>query len=619
MTSNNKIVGWKFFEKPNYSPGLNDTIFDWKESKAATFVREICQNSNDAIYEKGKPVIIEFSRKIIKKTDIPDYVNYRLAVDECHEVSKQKKNNFYEKSVFERMQSDLDTDTISVLVVSDYNTRGLEAAGKDEQGTPWYYMTGPAGSSDKPDGFGGSKGVGKKTFYEVSSLRTIFIQTKAIDGGQALWGNCRFIERRVRGTEYSSIGYWSYDDRGRQPLMDPAQYPEPLCKVRSEFGTDIYILGYDDDTGNEDWTNVIKVAIVKSFFLAILAGRLIAVVDNQRIEPSNLMSTINGLLSDPHNASDKELATLPDLIAAYTAGVYAPDENCDFYYAKTEKDGYFVTTKTHSLMTIVWKPSHMKCSGIAIAKNKFEQTMGKLENAMHTEWKIANLKEEEYRKDAVYFVGWFWQTLSKHAKKFVGENTAKTAEAAGVGKYLGLQKSGDTDKLIPSQGNNITISALPRRVRKKKQVDDGGSTEQKAKRGEVHGPPYPHPSPHPDPPGPIPPRPFIPDDGGDTYVPFNQSTVITEFRCINRDNGQYNLYFNVDSDSTIRLELNLKTEEAEGKPQRLKVTDANDLDGNSIPCEDYVIGPFNVKKGRNRIMIYSDYPGSVSFKPRVIQ
>ena len=134
--------------------------------------REVNQNSLDA----GEDGIVEVRIQLreVKVSELPHLDELRGNLTCCYEASKNESKKA--ETFFRIALAELDKPKISVLTISDHNTRGMR--GPAENGTPFYAFMKAKGQSRKGnDTATGSYGIGKFAPYAVSKLRTIFIST----------------------------------------------------------------------------------------------------------------------------------------------------------------------------------------------------------------------------------------------------------------------------------------------------------------------------------------------------------------------------------------------------------------------------------------------------------
>jgi len=618
--------GWHYFLNPPRAVGINDTIMDHKESKTTTFVREICQNSNDARLDSAdKPVRIVFSKFSIPADLIPDIDSYKVAIDRCIESSKKFENDMTSLEAMNSVKCIVDSDSIPVMKVSDYNTTGLPGFGLDDDLKPWNRLTITNGISDKPVGGGGSKGVGKNSFYEVSSLRTLFFQTRLPDGRQCLVGRCSFVPfRDADGRKRDSVGFYSFDDMGYKPIQDPSLFPE-FSTPRSETGSDVYIMGYEDTS--EDWQTPIKITVVKGFFVAILDGKLEVEVDGCAISKDTIDKVVEDLLTKPGSDNDFDLKTLPLVIEAYRAGPIKdlPTDDFDLYLIKTEEQGRVITTKENSGMTINPRYRSRRCCGVVVARGEFAKLLSKTENPTHTEWNyniLSKADEKNFVRSKLNSMG---QIVSNQIRAIDDSDTSTSVDAEGLGKYLGVRGDSGKGKPQPSVFGNVTISKptsskpsrspvpystrdVPKIPKRVEPEDPDPEYEHKDK--PVHGGS-----------GTV----LVPDDEGDPSttkpVKFNLSDAkISGIRYISPSEGVYRVVFDSDKDCEIKFQLCVLYEGGIDSTRALPVISATDRQGTPVVCTGDTVGPLKVScSGKNAVTVTTDYPLTCSVRMKVIR
>lgn len=214
------------FPSNNYGmvTGIGEaSIETFKGSPYRSLSREICQNSMDARFDKNKRVVIEFSCFSIENREIPDYSTLNNSINSCLEFWTEQKNK---KTIdfFKKAKKVIESKSVNVLRISDYNTTGLLGSDK-EYNTPWQNLVKAAGVSDKEGTSGGSFGIGKAAPFACSDIRTLFYATKDINGLSAFQGIAKLVSFREKGlfkdgdSITSGTGYYSAD-RKNNPLRE---------------------------------------------------------------------------------------------------------------------------------------------------------------------------------------------------------------------------------------------------------------------------------------------------------------------------------------------------------------------------------------------------------------
>ena len=125
----------------------------------------------------------------------------------CEQQNFKKAIKYFKKTI-----PLLEGDTIDVLRISDFNTKGLRGAstaGTDFT-TPWFRLVRSVGSSDKADGSIGAFGSGKMAAFSCSDLQTVFYSTLVEDECVAYQGVSKIIGFLDEENHLcSDIGYFS--------------------------------------------------------------------------------------------------------------------------------------------------------------------------------------------------------------------------------------------------------------------------------------------------------------------------------------------------------------------------------------------------------------------------
>lgn len=241
--------------------------------------REICQNSLDA-KNGSEPVVVAFDLKEYNVHDYDALSSLKGCLKGCKKFWGGRTKKVKENEFISVMEQTFAEETIKTLVVSDYNTKGLTGLHADhDDDSAWRSLANSDGSSDKDtDTSGGNFGIGKHAPFACSSLKTVFYNTRAIDGGVAFQGTARWISMfNESGKPTLGIGhYLNYEDENSwTPVFPEHKDSFADCFMRSEndIGTDVIILGFNGE--GDDWQKSITRAVLKNFFVAIWENKLI--------------------------------------------------------------------------------------------------------------------------------------------------------------------------------------------------------------------------------------------------------------------------------------------------------------------------------------------------------
>lgn len=279
-------IGWQF-PLSNFSErvGLNQQgIVAFGGQIMRSLAREICQNSLDA-GQKNKTVKVEFHKFEMDSNELLGKDILNSTFQKCIKSWSNQKNT-KTKDFFTKAKDLLNNSTISMLRISDFNTKGLLGSDK-ERDSDWMNLVKASGSSDKNESAGGSFGIGKYATFTCSEMRTVFYNTLDINGLSAFQGVSRLVSfTQEDGQETQGIGYYGETEKNL-----PINHMISLDKDfnRNTPGTDVYITAFNSV---EDWKKDIIVAVLDSFLVAIYREQLEIVVDEITINKETLSAII---------------------------------------------------------------------------------------------------------------------------------------------------------------------------------------------------------------------------------------------------------------------------------------------------------------------------------------
>ena len=269
-------INWKF---PSNSDGGETEGFNhaginqFKGDVHQTMVREVIQNALDA-RRNTKPVKVKFELKKFRPSEIPDCTGLIEKFSLC---AKYWTNTPNAKSFFNKGKKLLNEETIPVMIVSDYETVGVNGEDDDKTGQ-WHGLVKSTGNSPKGEGEGGSFGLGKNAPFACSDLRTVIYSTvnknkKSVFQGKAVLAthesNAGDKKSETRGTGFLS-------DENHSSIRDTNKIPKGF--KRKEQGLSLWIIGYNDHSG--DWQKDIIISILDNFWPAINNKNILEVGSN---------------------------------------------------------------------------------------------------------------------------------------------------------------------------------------------------------------------------------------------------------------------------------------------------------------------------------------------------
>ena len=242
--------------------GLNNSgVETFMDSPYSGMARELGQNSID-VRSGDEPVIMHFNKLELPVDDIPNLSDFKRVTDLCLQTSTER-DNFKEISFFKKAKALLEQETVSVLEVSDFNTKGASEKG-------FQALTGEGETEKDSVDSGGSFGIGKSAGFAVSDLRTVFYSTRHSEGDRA---QGKTLYRSHQDENYAgessrqSKGYWGKD---YGPLLDTNDIPAWMR--RSKVGTSVFALGMRPsivEHGDDGWAFETLTVLAINFFGAI--------------------------------------------------------------------------------------------------------------------------------------------------------------------------------------------------------------------------------------------------------------------------------------------------------------------------------------------------------------
>lgn len=458
--------------------GINDgSIYTFKERKYESLAREILQNSIDERLDQNQPVVVEFSLFHYPVKDLPEVVHYKkLYQDSLHYWQDNHQENA--KDFFTHALALLEKETIPILRISDFNTKGVKGSSvttinSSKDISPWYNLLKSEGSSSKGATQGGSFGIGKNATFATSSLRTVFYSTWDEEGTKAHEGIAKLASIFKEQKAYAAKAFYGDVYHEKSTAIPSLLSLDPSFR-RADYGTDIYIFGFETE---EDWTLRMVLSILSDFFLPIHEDHLKVSLNGESIcsatlpeiydkymleaEKGALTSTQRQELAYARNyyevaTSEKTLTFYKDfspLGQAKLRVLYDPD--FDRKVMRTRKTGMKLFSHGHISSSIGF-------SGIvSLEGEELNKSFRKMENPAHTAWSpdhVDTPKEKSASKKLL-------QEFNKWIKEVILDNaydkTLETQEVEGLGAYLpSIQKE------APGAEEKEILSAQVKDIRK---------------------------------------------------------------------------------------------------------------------------------------------------------
>lgn len=435
--------------------------------------REVCQNSLDARDKDlpaAIPVKVKFELVEIKKAEHPMFDGYREALErsiaywETSPLSTPKIMEF-----LHNIEKALDHECIPMLVMSDYNTVGLNGVNaSDDEKSFWDLLVNTEGISIKQDdNSAGSFGIGKNAPFAYSALNLVFYNTLAKDGGRAFEGVARLVttQREYNGSlrKTQPIGKYLYlqDEYTGRPILPTDDCP--LAKIdifnRTEIGTDVAVVGFKTND-YDDWEAKTAVAIIKNFILSIINEKIDVVIKSPQALYEIRRDTIEDLLfktfaNDPQLKYTRQIyetitKTKPRVVKIAEEGdlsIYVRyDDSYSQSLSRFRSTGMLINTTTgdvlprFSVVIVVNDVGEMDLS----------KTLREAEPPQHTEWKAKNITDNrELHNKAARYIRNIGKEIQKALDDFEKAEITDRMDA-GIGSYL----PDASDNSITSEGTD---------------------------------------------------------------------------------------------------------------------------------------------------------------------
>lgn len=447
-----------------------------------SLTREVLQNSIDA-HQKGldAPVRVEFKFETIQAKEIlgeNELINDILSKAERF---WKEKNNADTLHYLETFKSVLTSETIDMLVISDYNTTGLNNKNFAS------LIEGDAYSEKNDETSAGSKGIGKAAPFAASNLRTVFYNSKSTNDGNKFAGVINFVSYRDDEKVSFDGSTASYITQSRGRLSNDIEVPVRFTQNRQEYGTDLFVMGLKKI---ENWKEKIILAVLNNFLVALQNNKLEVIVGDEKINQLTLSDYLKSIKETlkigEYNLSTDERNTFYNTYSYYLAlssehkKIFTiPEEWIEEYSFIEDTDNanlYLVLDEEHptrrvlqtrrSGMTIFERNrinGSIPFSGVFYATgHKLNVFLKKLENVNHDNWST-DREDDSNRKKSEQFLKALYHWYKAKVEECFGGEDGEAIKAFGLNDLLPMMapKDGDADKTedsgITSRVSNVAI------------------------------------------------------------------------------------------------------------------------------------------------------------------
>ena len=421
--------------------------------------REVCQNSLDARNKDlpaDIPVKVKFELVEIEKAKYPMFEGYKKALESSIEywttspLSTPKIMEF-----LNNVKKALESETIPMLVMSDYNTVGLNGVNaSDDEKSFWDLLVNTEGISIKQDdNSAGSFGIGKNAPFAYSALNLVFYNTLAKDGGRAFEGVARLVttQREYNGSmrKTQPIGKYLYleDEYTGRPILPTDDCD--LAKIdifnRTEIGTDVAVVGFKKND-YDDWEEKTAVAIIKNFILSIINGKIDVTIKSPQALYEIRKDTVEDLLfktfsEDPQLKYTRQIyetitKTQPRKVKIAEKddlSIYVRyDDGYSQSLSRFRSTGMLINTTTSDVLP------HFSVVIVVndVGEMDLSKTLREAEPPQHTEWKAKNITDNrDLHNRAARYIRNIGKEIQKALDEFEKAEITDRMDG-GVGSYL---------------------------------------------------------------------------------------------------------------------------------------------------------------------------------------
>jgi hypothetical protein len=478
-----------------------------------TLVRELTQNSADAVTDDGKVKIV------VSDGYVESAAVYGPLCLEDLKAHIQGTIDFAEKTGGEKRivpkslgQLDLlKQPKYRYLKFSDYGTKGMRGISSYDEKMAFWKLLFQEGTSDKSSNSAGGVGVGKNATFPFSDLATVFYITKN-DEGFGFAGSAHLASSVIDNQNYQTDGNLISYSSEDEDILDKRNFStiKPLDEEdademgldlfkRTENGSDVIILGTDSNTrlSDKEWPYLFATSAIKNFFVAFLNDKIELTIKHEGI-PDIVISkdTCKTVLDDISAFGDSLSSDLAmqvnDAKLALETYLGKPDDP-DYAIVTRPDDGLLgevklylnrskdVTYKEWCVcrsfgMRTITSSARVQRPVFAIAvisSKEGSDYLLKAEAGNHTEYDIQALgdQKDSVKKEIGNLESWIKNEISSFGKI---DTSTTDIELAGFSNFICLEDSiktgeenGGTKPLMELQVHDSPIKRRARKVRKR--------------------------------------------------------------------------------------------------------------------------------------------------------
>ena len=448
-------IKWSFISNQHGEiKGINDSgVATFRGTPLKSLAREICQNSLDA-YVDETPVLVEFHSFDISVDSIPGAEELKDAFVRSKEYWGGQKTS-QTRDFFDTALKEYEKGTVSVLRISDFNTKGLRGS-RELKDTDWTNLTKSSGVSDKHGTAGGSYGIGKYATFACSKFSTVFYSTYDINNEQAYQGISRIVTfTRADGEDTTGLGFYGEDQN--KPVLEQLNIDPDFSRKLEQYGTDIYIIAYAQ--AQSDWKREIIVSLLDSFLVAFWKNKLKVQIEDVEISKDTLATLMEEYKDsvDGYVCSYYKVLTSPDTkwveyenfygLGSIKFGVLLMDDDASRRVAMVRQTGMKIKDQGNI-------SGYIPFVGVMLIEGEEINTRLRLiENPQHTAWEPQRSANELQARELLKAL---YDFMKQKVGEMASQGNALEIDAVGLGELLPDDFNEDADKSKEENVNNAT-------------------------------------------------------------------------------------------------------------------------------------------------------------------
>lgn len=278
---------------------------------AEALVREVIQNSSDAGNE-GAPVKVSFRLKTLNS-------------DEVDQLAVQFQGLLPHLSVCGLEVPGAEHGPARVLVVEDYNTKGLTGSFEDLDKDNFDNFWRAVGESEKSGQKGGRWGLGKLVYSSSSKISAFFgLTVRKGEDSPSVMGQAVLKNHSIENVYYPAHGFW-FDGRSGNglDLQLPVQDHEEVAQFKALFGVErtdqtgfSVVIPYLIESIIEE---TILAGVVNNYYFPILAGRLEVEVGDVLINAATFLDVASGVRKAGASVPFEFIKEISDALGSHEA------------------------------------------------------------------------------------------------------------------------------------------------------------------------------------------------------------------------------------------------------------------------------------------------------------